>query len=25
MSVVLVAVVGFITFMQFRFLRGDDA
>ena len=25
MSVVLVAVVGFITFMQFRFLRGEDA
>ena len=25
MSVVLVAVVGFITFLQFRFLRGDDA
>ena len=24
MSVVLVAVVGFITFLQFRFLRGDD-
>jgi multiple sugar transport system permease protein len=25
MSVVLVAVIGFITFMQFRFLRGEDA
>jgi multiple sugar transport system permease protein len=25
MSVVLVAVVGFITFMQFRFLQSDDA
>jgi multiple sugar transport system permease protein len=24
MSIVLVAVVGFITFLQFRFLRGDD-